>query len=169
MADKKITELDAVTTLATTDILPAVVDPGTTPVTKKITVGDLQDLFSTYVPRSTTPLTSTDFTGDLFSTTAKTLIDLSTVFGTPANIKAIDVRVTVRDSASSGATDCWVILSPNNTSSSGKVFSCFPVNDRYNRLGGMVNCNSDGDIYYQVSASGASTLTLTIEIWGYWL
>ena len=46
------------------------------------------------------PLTSTSWDGDSFSTTAKTLIDLSAVFGVPANVKAIYARVFVNDSAS---------------------------------------------------------------------
>jgi hypothetical protein len=41
MADKKITQLDAVTTAANTDLLLIVRDPSTTPVNKKLELGDL--------------------------------------------------------------------------------------------------------------------------------
>lgn len=41
MADKKITQLDAVTTTANTDLLLIVRDPSTTPVNKKLEIGDL--------------------------------------------------------------------------------------------------------------------------------
>lgn len=41
MADKKITQLDAVTTTANTDLLLVVRDPSTTPVNKKLEIGDL--------------------------------------------------------------------------------------------------------------------------------
>ena len=41
MADKKITQLDAVTSAANTDLLLIVRDPSTTPVNKKMEVGDL--------------------------------------------------------------------------------------------------------------------------------
>lgn len=41
MADKKITQLDAVTSPANTDLLLIVRDPSTTPVNKKIEFGDL--------------------------------------------------------------------------------------------------------------------------------
>ena len=40
MANKRITDLDAVTTVAATDVMYVVVDPGSTPVSKKITVGN---------------------------------------------------------------------------------------------------------------------------------
>ena len=41
MADKKITQLDAVTSAANTDLLLIVRDPSTTPVNKKIELGDV--------------------------------------------------------------------------------------------------------------------------------
>lgn len=41
MADKKITQLDAVTSTANTDLLLIVRDPSTTPVNKKITLGNV--------------------------------------------------------------------------------------------------------------------------------
>lgn len=41
MSDKRITGLDAATSLAVTDLVPVVVDPGSTPVTKKITFRNL--------------------------------------------------------------------------------------------------------------------------------
>lgn len=42
MANKKITELTATTTVADTDLAPVVTDPGGTPTTKKITVANLK-------------------------------------------------------------------------------------------------------------------------------
>ena len=41
MADQRITELDALTTAESTDILPIVDDPSGSPVTKKITTGNI--------------------------------------------------------------------------------------------------------------------------------
>ena len=41
MADKKITQLDAVTSAANTDLLLIVRDPSTTPANKKLELGDL--------------------------------------------------------------------------------------------------------------------------------
>lgn len=116
----------------------------------------------------TTPLTSTSWDGDAYSTTAKTLIDLSAVFGAPANIKAVALYVACRDSGSA-SSDTLVVLSPNNTSGSGVAFSPMTVNDRPYRGFVVVPCNSDGDIYYQIIASGASTMDVWIQIWGYWL
>lgn len=118
----------------------------------------------------TTPLTSTSWDGDSFSTTAKTKIDLSSVFGAPAGIKGIFVKLVARDSGSS-AGYCQLGLSPNSTDSSMAI-QCYlqgVANDVYVSANGIVPCNANGDIYYQIVASGAGTLDAFIEIWGYWL
>jgi hypothetical protein len=117
----------------------------------------------------TTPLNSTAWDGDSFSTTAKTKIDLSEVFGVPAGVKAVDVLVNLRDSASA-TTYSYMYLSPNNTANSGKIFSCDNgKNDGLVPVSATIPCNSDGDIYYQIVASGSGTMDVTIQIWGYWL
>lgn len=30
-------------------------------------------------------------------------------------------------------------------------------------------CDANGDIYYQLTASGSGTMDIYLEIWGYWL
>src|SRR5512146_2607856 len=63
----------------------------------------------------TTPLTSTAWDGDdTFSTTARTLLDLSVVFGVPANVVAIDVRLLAKDTASGATTGLFTYLTPNS-------------------------------------------------------
>ena len=118
----------------------------------------------------TTPKTSTSWDGDAYSTTAKTKIDLSTVFGVPANVKAILVRLTARDSGSS-AGYCQLGLSPNSTAGSVAVQAYLQgvADDVYVTANGIVPCDSGGDIYYQITASGTDTLDAKLEIWGYWL
>ena len=130
----------------------------------------------TYIPQLITPLqdtslpyTSTSFDGDSFGTTAKTLIDLSATFGVPANVRAVILFVWCRDEGAVG-NDTWVCLSPNNTANSGLFFSSMPVADRPGRYGGVtVPCDLNGDIYYQIAASGAGKFDLSIEVWGYYL
>jgi len=116
----------------------------------------------------TTPLTSTAWDGDAFSTAAKTLIDLSEVFGVPAGVKAVLVWVAVRDSASQ-TTDCYLRLSPVSTGDAGMGVNCDYVNDRYGRHLLIVPCDANGDIYYQIAASGTGTMDVHLRIWGYWL
>ncbi len=115
------------------------------------------------------PLTSTNFDGDSFSTTAKTLIDLSAEFGVPANVKAIYVNIQLRDSGSSGG-GYFLILSPNDTANSG-IVTRIPqmTNDAIFNAAFVVPCDANGDIYYQISASGASTMDVNVNIWGYCL
>lgn len=114
------------------------------------------------------PLTSTSWDGDAHSTEAKTLLDLSAVFGVPAGVKAVDVYVSVLDSASS-TSDTYIILSSNDTSGSGKRAWPQPVNSRAGRFSFVVPCNADGDIYTQIVASGAGTFLATIQIMGYYI
>jgi len=116
-----------------------------------------------------TPLTSTAWDGDARSTTAKTLIDLSAVFGVPANVKAVLVYVRVRDSSSSN-DDRWLLLSPNNTAGSGIEFSTERItNDVWVSKQATIPCDNNGDVYFQCAASGAGTLDVVLEIWGYYL
>lgn len=113
------------------------------------------------------PLTSTSWDGDAFSTTAKTLIDLSAVFGVPAGVKAVAVMVSTRDSGSA-ANDCYITLSPNNAGYNGpKAGPAGRANDAWDRAMLAVPCDANGDIYYQIVASGASTLDVWLEIVGY--
>lgn len=114
------------------------------------------------------PLTSTSWDGDAYSTTAKTLIDLSAVFSAPAGIKAALFRVTIRDSGSA-ANDCVLTLGPTNSSGVGMAQRCSGLaDDAYSTGSLVVPCDANGDVYYQVTASGASTMDVTLQIWGYW-
>lgn len=113
------------------------------------------------------PLTSTSWDGDAFSTTAKTLIDLSAVFSAPAGIRAVSVYWAWNDSGSAGA-DCWLCLSPNNTAGSGIFLGAYGLtNDKRIFGSAMIPCDANGDIYYQINASGASTMDVYLQIWGY--
>ena len=116
-------------------------------------------------------LLNASFYNSTFSTTAKTLINLSSTFGVPANVKAVRVRLLAKDSASAATVTCWFGLSPNNTANAldigawpgGKTNSAFDEQD------GIVSCDANGNIYYQCVASGASTMTVILEINGYYL
>ena len=111
------------------------------------------------------PLTSSAWSGGARSTTAKTKIDLSTVFGAPAGVKAILVRLVARDSGSSSGF-CQLALSPNNTANSVAMQAYLQgvANDVYVSENGIVPCDANGDVYYQVVASGTGTLDAIIEI-----
>ena len=179
MADTKISALTEATTVAAADEL-ALVQSGTT---KRVGVDTLFSSanvtwqgwvfpYSTgWVGTAGLPLTSTSWDGDARSTEAKTKIDLSAVFGAPANIKAISVRIAARDSASVNTSAVYFGVSPNNTADSFAV-DVSPrglVNDYYANAHGVCPCDANGDIYYQVAASGAGTLDAVLQIWGYLL
>ncbi|HPS40010.1 MAG TPA: hypothetical protein PL124_11390 [Candidatus Cloacimonadota bacterium] len=133
-----------------------------------------QTLSDTFVPLST-PLTSTAWDGDAYSTTAKTLIDLSAVFTTPtavpAGVKAVLVQVQCRDSASSGTATNYFSISPSSSADVHAIITrCSGMpNDYWASEVGVCPCDANGDIYYQCTASGTSTLDVYLQIWGYWL
>lgn len=118
----------------------------------------------------TSPLTSTSWDGDARSSTSKTLIDLSAVFGAPAGISAILVRMIARDSGSAASTSAYFALSPNSTAAShaAAVRPAGVTNDAVVEIMAVVPCDSNGDVYYQNGATGASTMDVWLEIWGYW-
>lgn len=118
--------------------------------------------------RLTTPRTSTNWDGDARSTTAKTRIDMETEFGVPADVKAVLVRLSVRDSGSL-ATSCFVGLAPSSTTD---VFAlvCKPhgrPNDSIEHESELVPCDENGDLWYQITATGAGTLDAWLEVWGW--
>ena len=117
----------------------------------------------------TTPLTSTSWDGDSFSTTASTLIDLSEVFSVPAGVKAVLVRLAARDSAAWGTASLYVALNGANNVAKSSLFARPAGGDIWIENSGIVLCNVDGDIYYDVAASGASTLDVVLEIYGYFI
>ena len=118
----------------------------------------------------TTPLTSTSWDGDARSTTAKTLIDLSTVFGVPAGVNAVLAGITARDSGS-GSASTWFGLAPNDTDGIMALINTLTGmgNDVAKSVNGVVPCDANGDIYFQCVATGVGTLDVWLYIWGYWL
>jgi hypothetical protein len=122
----------------------------------------------TFVPLDT-PLTSTSFDGDAFSTVGtSTLIDLSAVFGVPAGVKAVLADVAIRDSAAWGAGEYRLDLGPSSTYYYAFRAACYG-GDLLGRGQGVVPCDANGDVYYRAEASGAGTLDVTVRIWGYWI
>ena len=119
----------------------------------------------------TTPLTSTAWDGDAYSTTSKTLIDLSVVFGVPAGVKAILAQIMACDSGSSSSATAFFGLSPNNVDGSLSLMNTtrYIQNDLIVYNTAIVPCTSTGDVYYQVVATGTWTMDCWIRIWGYWL
>jgi len=118
----------------------------------------------------TTPLTDTAWDGDSRSTTAKTKIVLHDIFGVPEGVKAVLAYVAMKDSGSEAAAT-YFILSPVNSVNVGPllVVPDGAANDRWTYASEIVPCDASGDIYFQVIASGSSTMDVYLQIWGYWI
>lgn len=120
-----------------------------------------------FVPLAT-PLTSTAWDGDARSSSAGFVqLDLSAVFGVPAGVRAVLVRLRANDSAAWGTGNLRVTLGPGD----GK----FAVNlytyggDVVSDLTAPCPCDANGDIWYSIVASGAGTMDVHMQIYGYWL
>ena len=95
-----------------------------------------------------------------------TKIDLST-FGLPAGVKAVNVRLIAEDSKTTHEDDLYVTLGPNTTQwqvIARPVGYSLKANQT-----GVTACDSNGDIYYRVNASGANTMWRYLYILGYYI
>ena len=109
----------------------------------------------------TTPLTSTSWDGDNKGTGDRAIVDLSTVFGVPAGVKAVLMSVQTQGNA---AND-YIRFGPNSTNNF--TLTCrTQVNSQIAHAIGIVPCDANGDVYCYTSGNVESVY---VYIWGYFL
>ena len=109
----------------------------------------------------TTPLTSTSWDGDNKGTDDRAIVDLSTVFGVPAGVKAVLMSIQTQGDA---AND-YIRFGPNSTYN--YALTCrTTVASQIAHAFGIVPCDSNGDIYCYTSGTIEN---VQMWIWGYWL
>lgn len=119
-----------------------------------------------YVPLAAN-LTSTAWDGDARSDMGWTKIVLSSVFGAPAGIKVVKLRLFARDDATLGTAGLYFDVGPNGSAVS---FSIRPIGgDVWAENVGDCLCDANGDIYYRLNASGSSTMDVYMQILGYYI
>jgi len=122
-----------------------------------------------YVPLPT-PLTSTSWDGDAYSTTATTKIDTSAVFDAPPGIKAAVVRLLARDSGAFPQTGLYVTLSSGSNMAATAQMGVRPTGDDvWDENCGIVACDANGDFYVTIAASGSDTMDVWLSITGYFI
>ena len=100
--------------------------------------------------------------------TSRNIIDMSGK-GFPTAMQAVNVRIAVQDSGAN-ANDCYVVF--YDASAGGNTtgtFSPMPAVDRYGRYTAILNCGSNGDIWWTAEASGTSTLDIVAYVTGYFI
>jgi hypothetical protein len=124
---------------------------------------------TTYVPL-TTPLTSASWNGTAHSTDATPqALNLTTVFGLPANVKAVLTDVGIRDSASA-TTACDIGFGPNTAHYNQSPLTVGGIgNDMWHHSPLIINTDGNSGAYYKCVASGTNTLDVYMIIIGYWL
>ncbi len=117
----------------------------------------------------TTPLISASWTLSAYSSNdPATQLDLSAVFGVLPGIKAILFECEVKDSAAWGTTNLWFRCGPSAIYYYATGLQAF--GDDVASRGSIISpCDANGDVWYRVNASGASTLDVTLRVWGYWI
>jgi len=119
----------------------------------------------------TTPYTNAAFDGDSFSDVAANTKIENTSWSTtiPATAKALLIRCQCRDSGSAATTGLYVVLygAAAATVPSLGVWPSGKTNDDYDETTAIVPC-TDGDIWYQVNASGATTMDIWLWCFGWW-
>lgn len=111
-----------------------------------------------------TKATSAYYNGDNFSTGTST-IDLSTRFGLPAGIKAINATLIV--SSNGNAVTDYVWLGPSASPGDNQLKSQTHHGNNQVYESGIVKCSASGDIFMTVNAS--TTVRIWIEIWAIYI
>ena len=107
----------------------------------------------------TTALTSTSWDGDAKTTGNNGTIDLSSVFGAPAGIKAVLVRFLIK-----GAVDITGWLGPSSGNS--VVVARTNIADKAWNAESICPCDANGDIWFNTTGN---LTEVHIIIWGYWI
>lgn len=117
----------------------------------------------------TTPLTHTSFNGDSFSDvgTATKIENTGWSSAIPSNAQALLIQAITRDSGTWGTNGLYFAVGPSSSQANALV-SRPAGGDVWVEAQGVVPC-VDGDIYYEVEASGTSTLECYLFCWGYWI
>ena len=108
------------------------------------------------------PLSSTSWDGDAKTTPADVgIIDLSAAFGAPAGIKAVAVRLAIKDetvgvAAGLGRNSNWTVA----------VSQWTQIANQEIIVSGIVPCDENGDIHFWLSGE---LDTVYIEIYAYWI
>ena len=109
----------------------------------------------------TTPLTSTSWDGDDKTTADRAIVDLSSVFGVPAGVKAVLMSIQTQ----ADKVNEYIRFGPNSTYD--YALTCrTPVAGRIAHATGVVPCDSNGDVYCYPSGTIENVY---VYIWGYWL
>lgn len=109
----------------------------------------------------TTPLTSTSWDGDTKGVGDRAIVDLSTVFGVPAGVKAVLMSIQTK----SDTVNDYIRFGPD----SGNNFTLVcrtQVAGQIMHASGIVPCDANGDVYCYPAGPVEN---VQVWIWGYWL
>jgi len=104
---------------------------------------------------------STSWDGDAKAFDSSGIIDLSAVFGVPAGVKAVSVRMSIQDET----VEVIAVLSSTSVILTDGVIVRTQVADVYSDIAGIVRCDANGDIYF---TQNGELDNVYLYITGYW-
>jgi hypothetical protein len=106
------------------------------------------------------------FSSTTFSTTAGATAIAASTLGVPTAAKALNVRLVVKETTPTSAT--YFSLMPDGNFYDWIV--CRPqVANFWVENAGLLNTNGSGSIYYRANTYGTNTMTVTMQVFGYFL
>ena len=108
---------------------------------------------------------STSWDGDAKSNSSGTKIDLSAVFGLPAYVKAVHVRILGKSNVAGPTDGSWFFLGPSAAYDAHT--GVYVWGNVYQNNSGLVTCDGNGDIYYTTQSS--TTNYCILRITGYFI
>jgi hypothetical protein len=104
------------------------------------------------------------------STQSNTFMDMSSLSSLSQlqYAKAYNLMVSVRDSGSAG-TDCYVSFKTSSGASPIAYVGASAINNRWHRCVRFVPCGTNGDLWFDVVASGTQTLDVVIKVSAYYI
>jgi hypothetical protein len=116
-----------------------------------------------YVPMGTP---TTVYNSNTFSTVGTSTQITAATLGIPTAAKAVALRLNAKESAPSTANQYFAV----GTSAYWHQVICYPqVANMMVANSGVVNCDTNGSIYYRALASGTNTLTESLMVFGYFI
>jgi hypothetical protein len=115
------------------------------------------------------PITDASYDTGVFSSVSDQQIDMSSVFtGNLTYAQGYHFMIAIRDSGGA-STNCWIGFKTSSGGSYVAWKSCHLANDEWARDVIFIPAGANGDIWFDINASGTNTFDLILRVVGYYI